>query len=197
MARPKDERRCRQTRLELLQTGLELMIRHSYHGVGINQVLETAGVPKGSFYHYFKSKEDFAEQVLAYYLEQQQAFADGVLASEDLSPYERLKRFFEQIIAYFKGQGFAQGCLMSNLSQELADCNETLRPVLKTGWQVMSEPIERCLAQMDKADIGLAHLSDHEAAIVLLHAWNGAMIHMKVEKSAAPLELFLKSFFLK
>lgn len=195
MARTRNEQHYQDAKTHLLQVGVELLIQNSFHSVGINQILQQADVPKGSFYHYFKSKDDFGVQVLDFYHQQQLQYSREQLQASALPPYQRLKQFFEQILNHQLALDCSQGCLMIGLSQEVAARSETFRMPLQASWGRMTDVVQACLAQMDKAQIGLAHLSDREAADFLLNSWGGALMRMKAEKSTQPLQLFCKTFF--
>lgn len=195
MARTRDDDAYTNSRSQLLDAGLVLIRSGSYKSVGINDVLKETGVPKGSFYHYFDSKQDFGLAVAKHYHADQLQSAKSILRQDGAPALNRLVTFFQTALDYFKSHGFAQGCLMANLSTELADQDEVFQAVLKDHWQALSSEIAHCIAECDKTEINLAHLSDQEAADWLLNSWSGALTRMKAERSASPLKLFLKSTF--
>ncbi|MCG8416232.1 MAG: TetR/AcrR family transcriptional regulator, partial [Pseudomonadales bacterium] len=127
MPRVRDQEKFNQSREMLLEVGQQLFINSSFNSVGLNDILREAGIPKGSFYHYFESKEDFGLQVVEFYAQQNVEQLEAVLAKQNLSPYQKLKTFFQDNVQHFEEVEFCQGCLMANLSQELADVNERLR----------------------------------------------------------------------
>ncbi len=195
MARIRNEQHYNDARTKLLVVGLNLIRTHSYVGVGINDLLREADIPKGSFYHYFSSKEDFGVEVSRYYNEQQLASAEHILKDTGCSPADRLKIFFETAYDEFEALDFTRGCLMCNLSTELADEEPAFQEALQSHWQALSSVIADCIAETDKADLGLAHLSDAEAADWLLNSWSGALTRMKAVRNGTPLKLFLKTTF--
>lgn len=195
MARTRNEEAFAAARDDLLAVGERLIRAGSYEGVGINDILKASGVPKGSFYHYFESKEAYGLEVARFYHARQMETARRVLGDEEPEPQERLRRFFGEALKDFAARDFADGCLMCNLSTELADGNHAFQTLLRTQWRELSAEIADCLAQFDRTEIGLAHLSPQEAADWLLNAWSGALTRMKAERNAKPLRLFLKSVF--
>ncbi|GAB5498637.1 MAG: TetR/AcrR family transcriptional regulator [Pseudohongiellaceae bacterium] len=195
MARIRDEQKFRQCRESLLAVGQELFINSSFNSVGLNDILRRAGIPKGSFYHYFDSKEDFGLQVVELYARQNLALLEEALADSTQSTYGQLKSFFAANIDHFDSIEFCQGCLMANLSQELADVNEKLRCKINELSQVMVRRIAEVLAKMDASELNLGHLPPEEAAQVLMNSWQGAIMKMKLEKSREPLEVFMRFFF--
>ena len=195
MARIRNEEAFEAARSHLLSVGEGLIRANSYEGVGINDILKASGVPKGSFYHYFESKEAFGLEVARFYHARQMETARRILRSERPAPMERLRRFFGDALKEFAARDFADGCLMCNLSTELADENQVFQVLLKEQWRELSAELADCFADFDRGEIGLAHLSPQEAADWLLNAWSGALTRMKAERDAKPLRLFLKSVF--
>ena len=197
MARTRNEKAFKDTRSKLLNVGLNLIRSGSYESVGINEVLRTSGAPKGSFYHYFKSKEDFGLEVAKFYHAEQLESARVILGHSDRPALQRLHDFFQTAFDDFAKREFTQGCLMCNLSTELADEQPAFQNLLKGHWQALGEEIAACIADLDKSDIGLEHLSDAEAGDWLLNSWSGALTRMKAAGNGEPLHLFLKTTFKK
>ena len=197
MARVRDEQKFSQCRDSLLAVGQELFINSSFNSVGLNDILRTAGIPKGSFYHYFDSKEDFGLQVVELYAKQHLEELESYLADDKLTKYEQLKAFFANSAQHFDDIEFCQGCLMANLSQELADVNEKLRCKINELSRLMVDRIAQCLRETETDTLNLGHLNAEEAAQVLMNSWQGAVMKMKLEKSRTALDVFMKFFFLR
>ena len=194
MARTRDEAHYNRSREALLQVGMQLFINKSFNSVGLNEILATAGIPKGSFYHYFGSKEDFALQVVEFYAAQGLGDLEKALAAHDTS-YLGLKAYFESSLQHFEQIDCCQGCLMANLSQELADVNENMRCRINDSLKVMTTRIAGALTGIDLKHLKLGHLSAAEAAEFLMNSWQGAVMKMKLTKDSAPLHLFMGYFF--
>tara|TARA_R110000772_G_scaffold111558_11_gene215565 strand:- start:1489 stop:2088 length:600 start_codon:yes stop_codon:yes gene_type:complete len=195
MARTKNQESYKQSLSHLLNVGLKLIRSGSFQSVGINDILEAAAVPKGSFYHYFKNKEAFGIAVAEHYHAQQMEFARSLLGDKTLPPIERLQKFFEAIYNDLGTRNFEQGCLMCNLSVEMADENTAFQQVLQSQWSELSALISNTLTGVDMSVMGLTHLQDHEAGDWLLNSWSGALNRMKATGNGAPLKLFMKSVF--
>jgi TetR/AcrR family transcriptional regulator, transcriptional repressor for nem operon len=195
MPRIRDEQKFKQCRESLLAVGQELFINNSFNSVGLNDILKEAGIPKGSFYHYFESKEDFGLQVIEFYSRNLSSTLAAVLADKSLTPYQQLQKFFQGNIQHFGEIDYCQGCLMVNLSQELADVNEKLRCKINDLSKQMVAQVADCIGQMDAGELSLGHLQPQEAAQVLMNSWQGAIMKMKLEKSREPLDVFMKFFF--
>src|SRR6266446_5175632 len=127
------------TKATLVDAGLHLMLEKGYHHTGIQEVLQAAGVPKGSFYYYFPSKEAFGMAVIAQFAAAYLARLEQYLGDTTASPLTRLRRHYEELLARFERRGCRGGCLIGNLSQELADQHPRLRTQLDavlTSWRV-------------------------------------------------------------
>ena len=195
MARTRDQEKFNQSRDALLLVGQDLFLKSSFNCVGLNDILKSSGVPKGSFYHYFESKEDFGLQVVEQYHRQNSEDLAELLADKSLTPYLQLKTFFEANISHFTEIGYCQGCLMANLSQELADVNEKLRCRISELMQLIVDQIAVAIESMEANELNLGDLDAQEAAQVLMNSWQGAIMKMKLEKDQRALDVFMKLFF--
>ncbi len=195
MTRIRNQESYDASRLKLLDVGEALIRQRSFSETGVMDVLRKANIPKGSFYHYFKSKEDFGIAVARRYSDQQVEFAREVLGNTTKPALSRLRSFFEAAAVDMERRGYSQGCLMCNLTTELADENPAFQRELDQNWRQLTAEIARCLQDADLASINLSHLSAEEAADWLLNAWSGALTRMKAIGGPGPLELFMKSVF--
>ena len=116
------------TKAALVDAGTRLILEQGYHQTGIQDVLQAAGVPKGSFYYYFPSKEAFGQAVIAQFAAAYLARLEQYLRDTTASPLTRLRRHDEDLLARFERRGCRGGCLIGNLSQELADQTPACRP---------------------------------------------------------------------
>ncbi|NET49208.1 MAG: TetR family transcriptional regulator [Merismopedia sp. SIO2A8] len=183
------------TQTRLLETGERIFLEKGYNHTGIQAVLKDAGVPKGSFYHYFKSKEDFGLQVVeasnAAYLDKLEQFFND----ETRSPLARLQNYFESGIQAFAANDFRCGCLVGNLSQEMASQNDTFRQRLDEillGWR---ERFAQCLAEAQEAGELCSSWDVKVLANFCIDSWEGAILRGKVTQSTEPLETFVAVLF--
>ncbi|GAB2196210.1 TetR/AcrR family transcriptional regulator [Sessilibacter sp. MAH4] len=197
MARTRNDDKYSGNKESLIAAGEALIRKASYSQIGINDVLRETGIPKGSFYHYFDSKLEFGIAVSEFYHQKQMETARKTLKNQHLAPINRLQGFFESALQDMKTKQFTQGCLMCNLTTELADENNELKNVLNRQWQELSNEIADCLKAIELKSLNLEHLSRTEAADWLLNSWSGALTRMKSSGSAQPLHLFLKSLHLQ
>lgn len=179
----------------IVEAATRHLFRKGFHPTGLKDVLAEAGVPKGSFYHWFSSKEELGLAVLRRYVADYDAYLDGILGDAAVPPVERLRRFFADGVGRFRRVGAVDGCLVGNLAQELADQDETFRSALAAALAGWRDRIAAVLAQArDEGDVDPL-LDPPEMADFLLNAWEGALLRMKVEASVAPLEAFERVVF--
>src|SRR5258707_9560215 len=112
------------TKTVLLETGKSVFLAKGYNNSGIEAILHAAGVPKGSFYYYFESKEDFGLQVLNRFAECYNETFERDLGDSSLSPLDRLRRYFESACQRIESQQGRNGCLVGNLSKNMAPQSE-------------------------------------------------------------------------
>jgi TetR/AcrR family transcriptional repressor of nem operon len=172
----------------ILDVGQRIMAAKGYTAVGLNEILATAGVPKGSFYHYFGSKDAFGEALLESYFETYLDEIDKTLSQPGLTMAQRLLNYFH---IWQDTQSFqdCQGkCLAVKLGVEVADLSEAMRAVLKRGTSGiidrLASGIESGLAEGSLAISG----TPHEVAQNLYQLWLGASVMVKITKSVQPFE---------
>lgn len=195
MARPRNNKAYGESRIRLLDAGEEVIRSTSFAETGISDVLQVAEVPKGSFYHYFDSKEAFGIAVAHHYHDMQMAGARRCFADTSKTPIQRLRGFFEDARADMAKRGFGDGCLMCNLSTELAAAKPEFQVILDTHWIALVAEMSGAIAEVDMADLNLAHLTPDQAADWLMNAWAGALTRMKASRDDTPLALFMLTIF--
>jgi TetR/AcrR family transcriptional repressor of nem operon len=182
------------TKQRLLDIGLAMLLEHGYNGLGIQSLLDAARAPKGSFYHHFTDKEDFALQVIDQYMRQVHAGLDECLGDKNRPPLERVRRFFELTRQSYRKEGYL-GCLLGGLGQELSGTNEVFRLKIE---KCFSQIVERTAESLEEAR-HLGHLpaeSDtRRMASLLVDCWEGAALRSRLRGSAQPLTAMLDFFF--
>jgi len=183
------------TRERLLAVGVEQFLKSGYAATGVKEILAAAGVPKGSFYHYFPSKEAFANEVINCYFNQEAALIESVFGDAAVRPLKRLRTYFERLAERYETGGPVGGCLFGNMSQEVADHSVALQSLLRNkfhAWQgALADMVRQAKAQGELPKT----TKPDEIAAFLLNGWQGALVRMKAEKSTAPLHEFLKIAF--
>ncbi|HEY0063020.1 MAG TPA: TetR/AcrR family transcriptional regulator [Telluria sp.] len=173
-------------RENILATGQRIMAGKGFSGVGLNEILTAAGVPKGSFYHYFASKEAFGAALLETYFEQYLAEMDAILGQPGLSAAQRLLNYWQSWQAsqsYLDCQG---KCLAVKLGAEVADLSEAMRTALRQGTEGIVHRLAAAI-QDGVVDGSLAVDGDPEtAAHSLYQLWLGASVMVKIHRDGAP-----------
>src|SRR5579859_930164 len=112
-------------REKIVDAGLEVLIKKGFNGCGVQDITDAAGVPKGSFYNHFESKEALGAEVVERYGRNSPRRA--TLADTSLPPLQRLRAHFERLNEAFTDAHFGRGCLLGNFSAELADQSQLIR----------------------------------------------------------------------
>ena len=178
------------SRDRLLDAGQQLFWHRGFNDVGLTEILKQAGVPKGSFYHHFASKEGFGVEVVDRFAADSLRTLDRFVEAEQ-PPLERLRRFFESQHAFYQDNGCQDGCLLGNFGQELAESSDVLRQRIDVHLRRVRSRIEACLVEAQQRGELAAELDAPGFADVMLSAWHGALLRMKVEKSLRPIDAFL------
>jgi TetR/AcrR family transcriptional regulator, transcriptional repressor for nem operon len=182
-------------RERLLEAGLETLHRRGFNGCGVQEIASTAGVPKGSFYNHFESKEELGAAVIERYWKQRAGSALRLLDEPEFGPRERLRRYFSALADKMGKRAYSGGCLIGNLGAELSDQSELIRVGVEAAFARWVEALELCIRE---GQSGGAIRADIDAAVLasfLINAWEGAMLRAKVVKNSAPLEEFKQIVF--
>lgn len=171
------------------------MIAKSYNGVGLNEILNDAGVPKGSFYHFFKSKEELGVAVIENsFVENTQKLREALQSSEK-SPLTRLEDYFVRARDEINSRELRQECLICKLALELSSLSEPLRRAVHEGWQVWRSIIADCLRDaQNEGEIDPGHDAESLASFII-YSFEGAMIRVQVNNNILPVNHFLHYVF--
>ena len=176
----------------ILAKGAQVMTRRGYHGTGVLEIVQAAGIPKGSFYHYFASKEDFALQALDHLYTPRLARYQAALTSPVLSPRARVLGYYSELVGHFARQECPEyHCFIGSLSFEMAELSQPIGCQVEAILLRSVEVLAACLEQArDAGEIDRS--TDCQAlAEFISNAWEGALLRMKVGHSVVPLNSFL------
>ncbi len=176
----------RDTKAELIKAGAGLFLRHSYQGTGINDILSAAKIPKGSFYHFFASKEDFALAVIACQAEEVRARWAVSLEDASLSPLRRIEALFDRGAERLEAGRFAAGCPLGGMAQEMAGLSEPLRMAANEALKKVEAQLATCVREGQECGEIAKTPDAADAARCIWFAWQGALIAAKAAKSADP-----------
>ena len=184
------------TKHKIIETGARIIHHKGYHHTGIQEVLTAAGVPKGSFYFYFKNKEDFGLHVIDFFNQMYLGMIDPILKNEALTAIEQLEGIFDFYISLFKELDFQCGCPIGNLSQEMGDLNPVFSDKLTQSVEVMAAVYRDLLEKAVSSGQADDRINTSQAAEFIVTSWHEALIKMKINRSIDPLKLH-KRFILK
>lgn len=185
----------RDTKSILLEAGMTVMFEKGYTNTGIQEVLSSVGVPKGSFYHYFESKEDFALKIIKSVEESYANLLVTFLRDESRTPVERLRHYCETKKNDLLEARCRRGCLIGNLSQEMADQSETLRLELARVMARWRDLFAACIDEgQTRGEISKTH-DPQVLAEAFLCGWEGAIMRAKTQKIIEPLDAFMQVMF--
>ncbi|GHC21564.1 TetR/AcrR family transcriptional regulator [Aidingimonas halophila] len=182
------------TRERLLDTGLNMLLQHGYNDLGIMALLEATQTPKGSFYHHFRSKEDFALQVIDRYMETVHQGLGASVGDRSLPPLDRARRFFELSRDKYREDGYL-GCMLGGLGQELSGVNPVFAEKIEWCFSVVIEGIATCLEEARQQGEIPPDSDPREMANLLLNCWEGAALRSRLKRDPAPLDRMLDFYF--
>lgn len=191
---PKSSGDNRETKELLCRVGLAALTEKGLAATGIDEVLKAAGVPKGSFYNFFPSKEAFGTELVSRYAQYFSAKLDRFFHDESLPPLERLQAFCRDAEAGMERFGFRRGCLVGNLGQEMGTLPEAFRAQLADVLRDWETRTVRCLEAAQAAGAISKDADCKKLAVFFWIGWEGAVLRAKLEQSPQPLRIFAEQF---
>ena len=180
-------------REKLLDQGVKMLMDQGYHGTGLKDILDSVGIPKGSFYNYFASKEVFAAEAISHYIEPFIIRLDGHLQNPELNGLTALKQYYAELIIEVEQAGYKGGCLLGNLIGELGDTSEVCRRALKETLERYKNLQLSALLRAQQEGTVRVDLNVEIMADLLVDNWQGALLRMKIDQSVKPLQQFVTS----
>lgn len=178
------------TKQRLIDAGLRMLLEQGYNSLGIQALLDATHTPKGSFYHHFRDKEDFALQVLDAYMTGVHAGLDACLLDPTLPPLARIRRFFEMTQESYRQEGYL-GCLMGGLGQELSGVSDVFRHKIDWCLSSIAERMAKCLSEAQRNGDIRAACDVRELADLLVNCWEGAALRSRLRRNPASLTAML------
>ncbi len=179
----------------LLRAGARIINQKGFQDSGLQEILDQAEVPKGSFYFYFKSKEDFGLNLIDFYAEFFIGKAQQIFDGMEGPFVPKLRQFLDWQGDYMEANGYEGGCPFGILSQEMADRNENFREKLEKVFDLLRQKMAHVLTLAQEAGEINPLLDPLETADFIISAWQGALIQMKVTKSGDSRKAFLSIIF--
>lgn len=186
-----------QTKQNLLEVGLSLFEQKGFNATGIQEIATLAGVPKGSFYNYFASKDDFGVAVIRYYTEinteRWKEMLDESTQKED--SYQALSTAFLAITEKYRCADIKKGCLLGNLAAEISEASDECRMALQEAVNAYKKILaERLLIGQEMGKVR-NDLPAQRLADLVWDCWQGSLLRMKIEKSVDPVSHNLEILF--
>lgn len=182
-------------RAMLIDIGTAIFTQKGFSSTGLDEIVQAAEVPKGSFYYYFGSKDEYAIEVIRNYGEYFSRKLERILEDRSRSPLERLKAFTREASSGVKRFEFKRGCLVGNLGQEMASLEENFRVVLLEVMHDWRNRLTICLDEAKAAGEIATMIKSAALAQFFWSAWEGAVLCAKLERSTAPLNNVSDLFF--
>jgi TetR/AcrR family transcriptional repressor of nem operon len=174
-------------RENILKQGVALFTEKGYHGTGLQEILNAVQIPKGSFYNYFGSKENYAAEAVQYYIEPFIVQLTECLQSNEGNALLALENYFKVLIADLENADFKGGCLLGNLMGEIGDTSDLCQKSLQHAIHRYRSLIQTCLEQAQQQGTVRGDKTARAMADLLVNHWQGALLRMKVEQSIDPL----------
>jgi TetR/AcrR family transcriptional regulator, transcriptional repressor for nem operon len=189
----------RDTRQHILEKGADLIYSKGFNHTGIQEILDVAQVPKGSFYYYFKSKEVFGVALVDYFFDFFESKLKYCLVDKKDPPLEKLMRFFDLLIMQHEDRGCIGGSAIGNLGQEMSDLSERFRCKIENCFIRFEKYIVILLKEavlLGQIEIDPA-MSIEEISGFIVNSWEGSLLRMKTKKNLSSVRLFQKILFQK
>jgi len=187
--------RKRHNKEDILDSGIEVLRSKGYNKTGIDDILRVSNIPKGSFYNYFTTKEEFGIQALNRYTEHQFNYIQKFFNNNSISPLQRLKEFYEWIIKGNLDEECKKGCLIGNISQEMGGLSDDISEAADTNLKKIVGLVKNCISEgQNLGEIRNDYTSD-ELANFVHNSFYGALIRSKAGRDRAHFDIFQKVIF--
>ena len=188
-------RQNKEIRKKLLEAGVSIFIDQGYHGTGIQEVVDKAGIPKGSFYNYFKSKEDFGSKTIVHFGGQFKEFLDSIAEDSKKDACSAINRFFDDLIDSFERKDCKEGCLVGNFAAEISDRSRISREAMSKCMNEWRDILALVLHRAQEQGKVRDDIQANELADFLLNSLEGSILRMKIETNSKPLIQYKEMFF--
>ncbi len=183
------------SRIDILEKGQEIIRLKGFNNTGINDILKASGIPKGTFYNFFSSKEGFGIQLLDYYTQKNLKRIDAALSNPKQSPLERLKSFYHHVIALPDQPEAFGGCLIYNMASEMGNISDALAKATHRNFMLWVKRIAQCIKEAQSQGEISPHFNALELAEFIHTGISGSMARAKATRSSAPLALMYQYIF--
>lgn len=188
-------KRKQDAKTRLLRAGAKIVIQKGFNDTGLQEILDAARVPKGSFYFYFKSKEDYGLHLIDFYADFFDRHARGHFKGEEGPYIPKIEAFLDWQGDYMEAVGYQGGCPFGNLGQEMGDRNENFRTrlleIFDRQRRLLAGVLEKArVAGEIRPDIDCVQMAEH-----IICAWQGTLIQMKLSQNSYSRKVFKQNIF--
>jgi TetR/AcrR family transcriptional repressor of nem operon len=181
----------------LIRAGVVAFSEKGYSSIGLEELLGSVGVPKGSFYYYFASKEAFGLEVIEAYTAYFTRKLDLWFSDESVPPLDRIRNFAADAQAGMARYDYHRGCVIGNLAQDMGSVPDSFRKRLTDVFADWEKRLSCILSSaLVRGDIE-PDSNCNELAAFFWVGWEGAVLRAKLERSGRPLELFARTFLVQ
>ena len=173
----------------IVTASLNLLHSKGFNATSVQDITDAAGVPKGSFYNHFTSKEALGLEVLERYVEAASQYCD-VLEDTSLPPKARMRQYFDLLIGANTASDYNCGCMMGNFSTELSNQIPAMREALRRCFDAWAACLAVVIAEAQRDGSVRTTRPALELADFIIDAWQGAVLHAKAAQSRAPLDRY-------
>lgn len=170
-------------RFRLLAAGRELFFQQGFNGTGVQDITAHAKIPKGSFYNYFNTKDEFVVEVIADYWQEIERSHAGLLVDIAVEPLARIARYFRALTMEHGKTGFRFGCLIGNMALEIAQSSDRARNLLAEIVSQWQSSLTECLIEAQRRGEMCENVDPREIAAHLIEAWEGAALRSKIDRT--------------
>lgn len=178
-----------------MQQGIQLLSDKGYHGTGLKEILTAVNVPKGSFYHYFASKEAYVAEMIEQYCGDMLQRLDDYIASSDQAPLAILEHVYLYMLDIYAKADCRQGCLLGDLAAEVASTSEVLRSSMMKALSLWQSRVINLLQLGQENGSIRTDMTTQELANLLWATWEGGVLQMKIEQDTTHLQRTLTLLF--
>jgi len=180
---------------EILEKGLEVIREKGYTNTGIDDILKANGIPKGSFYNFFKNKEEFGVRAMQVYTERQIVWIESILGDKIKKPVERLSLFYESMIAANVDEKCRRGCLVGNMTQEMAGLSDPIGRQAQESLQKISTIIAKCIKEGQELEEIRTDYAAEDLADYLHNSFYGFLLRAKAVRDRKQFDIFTEMMF--
>lgn len=176
----------------LLSIGIDMLSKKGYNATGVQELVNAAGIPKGSFYNYFESKEDFAVKVLEKYTKEEILFTEAIIHDKSRTPLQRIEKLIDERIQRVIDSNFSKFCLVTSLGDEMSHVSSLIARSISNSISKLNSPVINCLTEAQHMGEIKLNLDVKQLGEFIENSWRGTIVSVKANKSPELLSSYKK-----